>query len=175
VEGDSAPDYLMRVEGILRGEEERADMCLKPSSKQKLLGVVVEELLECHQPKLIDNEASGCAVLFINDCRDDLRRMGSLFGLIREGEGLEPLAESLKHHILILGEGVVEERIGRLSNEDKPSSSDPIFIRGLLGLHDEIGGMIGDVFGGRGVFQKALKDAFGDLANRFFLSFFSTS
>lgn len=126
-----------------------------------------------------------------NDANDDLSRIYRLFNRITDG--LVPVAEIVRQHIVDLGNEKIEQRLARVEKGEKvgggeeksssaaekggaaaekagepkaDSSDDPIFIKDLLSIHDKYISVVNQQFSGNTLFQKALKDAFVELLNR---------
>ena len=164
---ESTPSYLIKVEKVLEEERSRVTHYLSATTEAKLLAAVDKELLEKRQTQLLEKESSGCKVMLLNDQLEDLARMYRLFQRI--SNGLEPIAEVVKQHILDVGNEKVEQRMTRLENADSSkvdSADDPQFIRDLLSVHDKYLTMVNEQFGSNALFQKALKDAFTKLVNQ---------
>ena len=71
--------YLKKAEAALESELQRVKDYLNPSTERKLLEVCELELLAEHEMTLLENEGSGCKVLFRDMKEEDLRRMFLLF------------------------------------------------------------------------------------------------
>jgi hypothetical protein len=101
-----------------------------------------------------------------------LTRMYSL--LSRVNSGLNPMCEVFKTHIISLGAELIQRRGAKLETipekereRDVPGGAyDPQFIKDILTLHSKYGGLVSTSFGGNGLFQRSLKDAFTDIVNR---------
>lgn len=167
---DSCPAYLIKVERVLEEERLRVTSYLNPESEAKLLQVLERELLEKKETELLEKEGSGCKAMLVNDQLDDLSRLFRLFSRI--SNGLIPVAEAFKQHIVDLGSDKIEQRLNRVEGgdkdkkEDKESSDDPQFVKDLLQLHDKHWLMSEQQFLRNNLFQRALKDAFVELVNR---------
>ncbi len=97
MEQEATPDYLIKVENILKSEKDRASSYLHPSSETKLLATCNIEMLEKHNMTLLEREGSGCHALLANDRTEDLTRLYRLF--LNIPNGLEPVAAIVKDHI----------------------------------------------------------------------------
>src|SRR3546814_13092448 len=91
--------------------------------------------------------------------------MYRLFARLPEQAGLHPIAEIVKQHILMIGNGKVEERMGRIESE-KETNQDVIFIRDLLNVHDKYMDVVSTQFEGNNLFQRALKHAFVEIVHK---------
>ena len=109
---DSTPAYLIKIEDVLEQEKARVQAYLNPETDAKLMRVIDEEALEKRQTDLLEKEGSGCRVLLVNDSFEDLGRMFRLFA--RLPDGLVPMAEIVRQHILSLGNEKLEDRRLRL-------------------------------------------------------------
>ncbi|EWM19994.1 cullin 1, partial [Nannochloropsis gaditana] len=67
IETDSTPAYLLKAEAALEEEKARVANYLNAETEEKLLKVVIEELLEKQETTLLEREGSGCAMLLTND------------------------------------------------------------------------------------------------------------
>lgn len=165
---ESTPSYLIKVEKVLEEERQRVLSYLSTTTEAKLLACIDKELLEKRQVQLLEKESSGCKVMLLNDQWEDLSRMYRLFQRI--SNGLEPIAELVKQHILDIGNEKVEQRLTRLESENKEgnkdSNDDPQFIKDLLAVHDKYLNMVNEQFASNALFQKALKDAYTKLVNQ---------
>lgn len=170
---ESTPSFLVRVEKILEDESNRVTRYLLPSTNPKLATTLDKELLEQRITILLEREGSGCRVMLANDMMDDLSRLYRLFS--RVSNGLEPVAEFFKAHLLDVGKEKIEQRVARLENTDKekgPASGeakegndDPQFIKDLMAVHDKYTKVVNEQFQSNALFQKALKEAFSELVN----------
>ena len=170
---DSTPAYLIKIEEVLEREKSRVKAYLNIETDPKLMRVIEEEALEKRETELLEKEGSGCRVLLMNDNFDDLGRMFRLFK--RLPDGLSPMAEILRQHILALGNDKIEARKAKIeaaASADGPKTSkddesnDTQFVKDLLVIHDKYMDIVNDKFTGHALFQKALKDAFNEFVNR---------
>jgi cullin 3 len=60
----TVPDYVKKAERRLQEEEDRATHYLAPSTREKLLQVLEQELVATHAQSLVSMENSGCARMF---------------------------------------------------------------------------------------------------------------
>lgn len=109
---DSTPAYMIKIENVLEQEKLRVHAYLNPETDPKLMRVIEDETLEKRQTELLEKEGSGCRILLANDSFEDLGRMFRLFK--RLPNGLAPMAEILRQHILALGNEKIEVRRVRL-------------------------------------------------------------
>ena len=164
-ESMSTPDYLINSEKAITEESNRVKAYLNPESEEKVLAVITDELLAKTQQDLLNKENSGCLVLLRNEQNEHLERMYRLFNRITDG--IKPMADLFKQHIVELGTKKVEARQHRISNaKDKETNDDPEFIKDLIAIHDRYLDIITRLFNNNNLFQKALKDAFSDIVNR---------
>lgn len=152
---DSTPAYLIKIEDVLEQEKLRVKAYLNLETDPKLMRVIEEETLEKRETELLEKEGSGCRVLLMNDNFEDLGRMFRLFK--RLPDGLSPMAEILRQHILSLGNEKIEARKARLdaaASADGPKASkdddsnDSQFIKDLLAIHDKYMDIVNDKFTG---------------------------
>lgn len=167
----ATPVYMTQVERALEEERERVHAYLLPSTEVRLLRVLDEETLEKCQMELLEKEGSGARVLLANDKSEDLSRMFRLFS--RLPEGLAPIANILREHIVTLGNDRVDQRQARLDGQtekekekEKETNQDPQFVKDLLELHDKSIDLVNRNFAGNALFQKALTDAFTEVVNK---------
>ena len=150
---------------MIESERQRVLSYLAGSTEDRLLKVVEEELLEKREAELLEKEGSGCRVLMVNDMHEDLSRMYRLFN--RVPNGLAPIAEILRSHILNLGNEKIDQRMSRGEGKDeKELGDDPQFIKDILALHDKFIQLVTAQFASNSLFQKALKDAFVEIVNK---------
>lgn len=186
---ESTPSFLKRVEKILEEESQRVSNYLVASTDPKLMQTLDAELLAKRITPLLEREGSGCRVMLTNDLLEDLSRLYRLFH--RVANGLDPIADIFKQHILDIGREKIEQRLARLEsferdaskaagakdskdkdNKDKDTvesregNDDPQFIKDLLFVHGKYTTMVHDQFQSNALFQKALKDAFVELVNQ---------
>lgn len=168
VESDDAPAYLAKAEVALEAEAARVAHYLNGASEPKLLRVCEHEILELRETVLLEKEGSGCIALLANDRKADLARMYRLFGRVPNTptHGLPPMAALVRAHIEQMGNDIIDRREARLSEGAKDSNQDPAFVKELLALHDKYLAVVSEQFGGNALFQKALKEAFVEFANR---------
>jgi len=76
------------------------------------------------------------------------------------------MAALVRAHIEQMGNDIIDRREARLSEGAKDSNQDPAFVKELLALHDKYLAVVSEQFGGNALFQKALKEAFVEFANR---------
>lgn len=169
IQENTTPDYLIKVEQALEEERQRVLGYLAVDSESRLLRVVEEETLEKKLTELLEKEGSGCRVLVANDRGADLARMFRL--LSRLPDGLSPMADILKSHIISLGNDKIDQRATRLDAQsekerEKESGQDPQLVKDLLALHDKYLEVVNTHFVCNALFQKALKDAFVEIVNR---------
>lgn len=165
IETDSTPAYLLKAEAALDEERARVFNYLNGETEEKLLKVVMEELLEKQETTLLEREGSGCAMLLANDKYDDLSRMYRLFS--RVPNGLLPMAKIVQAHIEHMGGEVINQREARINEEgEKDSNQDPNFVKALLSLHDKCVGVVNAQFEKNSLFHKALKEAFVEFVNK---------
>jgi len=168
VESDDVPAYLAKAEVALEAEAARVAHYLNGASEPKLLRVCEHEILELRETVLLEKEGSGCRALLANDRKADLARMYRLFGRVPNTptHGLPPMAALVRAHIEQMGNEIIDRREARLSEGAKDSNQDPGFVKELLALHDKYLAVVSEQFDGNALFQKALKEAFVEFANR---------
>uniref|UniRef100_I2CQT5 Cullin 1 n=2 Tax=Nannochloropsis gaditana TaxID=72520 RepID=I2CQT5_NANGC len=165
IETDSTPAYLLKAEAALEEEKARVANYLNAETEEKLLKVVIEELLEKQETTLLEREGSGCAMLLTNDKYEDLSRMYRLFS--RVSSGLLPMAKIVQAHIERMGNEVINQREARIHEEgEKDTNQDPNFVKALLSLHDKFVGVVNAQFEKNSLFHKALKEAFVEFVNK---------
>ena len=168
VESDDVPAYLAKAEVALEAEAARVAHYLNGASEPKLLRVCEHEILELRETVLLEKEGSGCRALLANDRKADLARMYRLFGRVPNTptHGPPPMAALGRAHIEQMGNEIIDRREARLSEGAKDSNQDPGFVKELLALHDKYLAVVSEQFDGNALFQKALKEAFVEFANR---------
>lgn len=164
LQDDSTPAYLIKTENALNDESYRVAQYLNSESEPKLLKAVEEELLARFETQLLEKEGSGCRALLRNNRTEDLARMYRLFS--RVPDGIPPMAEILRQHVVDLGSDQISARQARIeAAKEKEGSDDPEFIKELLNIHDQYIDLIENYFSNDSLFQKALKRAFQEVIN----------
>ena len=74
-------------------------------------------MLAKRQTELLEKEGSGCLVLLMNEMTEDLSRMYRLFSRILDG--LIPIADIFKRHILDMGNEKINQRLARVEAKDE--------------------------------------------------------
>lgn len=174
IEQDSCPDYLIKAEECLKCEKERVEHYLHASSESKLLKEVEKEVLTAYETQLLEKEHSGCAALLRDDKTEDLSRMFRLFNRIPTG--LPPVADIFKKHVEKEGVTLVKqaEETAASKKEGKKDSAataatattEQIFVRNVIELHDKYLQYVGDCFSNNSLFHRALKEAFEVFCNK---------
>lgn len=167
---DDAPSYLRKVEQVLEDERDRCMIYLNKVTETKLMKVLESELLGKKKLDLLEKEGSGLKVLLEQNKHEDLSRMFQLFARLAE-EGLSPMSEIFRGHVLDSGMERVAARSARLETlsdkeREKESLNDASFVKDLISLHEKYLDLVRQQFGSHALFQKALKDAFTDFINR---------
>jgi len=132
---DPTTVYLLRAENALHNEQQRVADYLQPSTEDKLLQVVREELLEKPQKMLLEREGSGLRALFQNDKVEDISRMYRLFLPV----SLDLMVGIFKNHVL---------------------AQDTVHITDFLELHEKYQFLLHKYLGNHSLFHKALTEAF---------------
>ena len=57
------------------------------------------------------------------------------------------------------------QRVQDPDSKEKESDNDPVYIKGILALHDKYTDMVKDQFASNALFQKALFEAFKEIVN----------
>lgn len=167
---DTTPAYLCRAETALEDEASRIRQYLSPSTENKVIEVMIEELLAVKQTELLEKEGSGCRALLQGEQLGDLSRMFNLFSRLKES-GLQPMANVFKTHVTSLGNDLVDKvRSEEGAEEDdgkgKDGQVDVQLIKDLLALHDKYLDMVNKQFDSNNQFQRALKEAFAEFMNK---------
>jgi len=173
IQADSCPDYMLKSEECLKNEKERVKHYLHPSSEPKLLQEAERELLATHETELLEKEHSGCRALLADDKKEDIARMFRLFSSPRVPGGLLPVAEMFKKHIESEGLTLVKQadaaaamRKEQGKKEGPTASSEMVFVKSTIGLHDKYLLYVNDCFANSSLFHKAVKEAFEIFCNR---------
>lgn len=167
---DTTPAYLRRAETALEVEASRIRQYLSPSTENKVIEVMIDELLAAKQTELLEKEGSGCRALLQGELLGDLARMFNLFSRLKES-GLQPMADLFKAHVASLGnelvdKGCAEEGAEEDEGRGKDGQADMQLIKDLLALHDKYLDMVNKQFDGNNQFQRALKEAFVVFMNK---------
>lgn len=88
VQERNCPEYLTEVKGALNKEENNADYWFQPETKQKMLNIVISELIT-KMAEEVSQKETGCIYMFKNQRLEELKilfevfkRDSSTFGLI---------------------------------------------------------------------------------------------
>lgn len=137
------PTYLIRAEGRLREERDRAAAVLDGStSLRRLVGIVESQLLARHGSALLER---GFASLAEGQRTEDLRRLHALLGRVgRTPEVRKHFADYVKRVAMAL---VAEE------SEEK----DKALVQGLLDFKARMDALVADAFVGNETFSQALR------------------
>jgi len=162
---ETLQSYLIKSEAALNAERERVDNYLVAWTKPKVVEVVQAELLMKYETTLLEKEGTGCRCLLQDKKSADLSRLFRLYQDIPDG--LKPVANIVREHIIKMGEDIVGKRETVLDRfqetknpKDKVDPMDPSFVQSLLDLHAEFQSLVNTEFQGHSLFQKALKEAF---------------
>eukprot|EP00968_Pinguiococcus_pyrenoidosus_P010151 scaffold803_cov310-Pinguiococcus_pyrenoidosus.AAC.64 len=147
--------YLVKAEGRINEEIDRADGILHPATGEKVAYIVEQELIESHAQSLTEMENSGCVFMFDNVRIDDLKRMFRLFS--RVPQSLEFIKKKLYEHIT---------KIGRQHVTDQERTKDPVqFVTNLLNMREKYEHIVSAAFNSEAKFKKVLRDAFENFMN----------
>mmetsp|Transcript_133 Transcript_133/g.406 ORF Transcript_133/g.406 Transcript_133/m.406 type:complete len:742 (+) Transcript_133:275-2500(+) len=164
---NSCPEYMEKSEQCLNRERERVEHYLDKRSESKILREAEQELLAVYEQQLLEKEQSGCAALLRDDKTEDLSRMFRLFSRIPKG--LVPMSEMFKKHVQNEGLAIVkaaEEAAQERGKRDRDSSTEHLFVRRSLELHDKYLQYVSGCFNNNAQFHKALKEAFELFCNK---------
>jgi len=170
IQEDSCPEYMLKAEECLKQEKERVIHYLHFSSEPKLLQEAERELLTHYEQELLEKEHSGCHALLVDDKMEDMARMFRLFS--RVPSGLLPVADMFKKHIESEGMSLVKHAEAAVSQRkdqgkrDALASTEQVFVKCTIQLHDKYLGYVNDCFGNSSLFHKAVKEAFEVFCNR---------
>lgn len=154
--GDTRPYYMIKAEECLKKEMDLSHY-LRPSTGQKLVERVKNELLVVYINQLIEEEHYGCRGLLRNDKEDDLSRMYMLLG--NNSKGLNLIVKCFREHVIAEGTTLVQQA------KDATSNKDQTFIRNIIHLHAKCMVYVKRCFTGHSLFHKALKESFQVFCN----------
>jgi cullin 1 len=135
---DSTPSYLLKIEKILNDEKSRVSNYLVFTTESKLTATLEKETLEKRELDLLDKETSGLRVMLINDMLEDLSRLFKLFSRINNG--LDPIAEIFKQHILNIGNEKIDAYVARCDSESTTTTTTSAAPKGPPGKKPAAGG-----------------------------------
>jgi cullin 1 len=162
----STPDYLICAEKAIDSEKARVSAYLNIESEERTLAVVIDTVLKDKEDEIINKENSGCLSLFRNYQIEHLERLYKLYCKVTNG--IQPIADLLKKHILECAETKIDERKSRIvsgTSKSKKDEDDPTFMNDIITIHDVNIKLINDIFNQNTLFQKAIKDAFETFIN----------
>lgn len=125
VASTSVVDYMRKAERRLKEEEERVELFLHPSTRNKLIAACENVLIRGHSQLLWDEFQP----LLDAQKSDDLNRIYTLLSRIQGG--LEPLREQFDAHVKRTGLAAVEKVAGESGEAMDPSA----YVTALLGVH----------------------------------------
>ncbi|KAI9008595.1 Cullin [Hyaloraphidium curvatum] len=102
--------YLKKVEQRLAEEDQRVQMYLQSSTRDKIRKVVESQMLEQRIGRIIETENTGLVPQLRDDKFDDLLRMYRLLGLVKEGHN--EMRKVLSDYIKELGREINETFAG---------------------------------------------------------------
>lgn len=160
IQRDSAPEYLTKAEDRIASEMHRTEDYLHPSTGPKLNKVLNQELLAAHVKTLIEMPQSGALALLHDNKADDLARMYRMFARLEEKDGLLPMCNYLKDHIMQIGMDHVAGQ-GKVGADDVTA-----FVDRLLEIQAKYLDLVQNAFQNNQHFQKAHNEAFVEFVNK---------
>lgn len=145
----NCPEYLTEVARVLENEERNADYWLQPETKQKMLKIVVSELITS-MAEQVSCKDTGCLYMFQNRRIDQLKLMYEVFK--RDTSTFRLVIQKMNPYIMERGNKIVQ---------DEALVKSPIeFTQKLLEFKAEIDEMVNEGFSNQLVFQKARDTSF---------------
>ena len=135
IRNDPTPVYLLKAENAIHEELQRITDYLYPSTEDKLLQVVREELMEKPQKMLLERDGSGFLTLLQKDKVEDISRLYRLFLPV----GLDLMVGIFKNHLL---------------------AQETVHITDFLSLHEKYLSLLHKYLGNHPLFHKGLTEAF---------------
>lgn len=152
---NTCPDYVEKARNRLEEERARAKDYLQPSTEDKLIKLVAEEMVAKHASNLVSMPKSGCRVMLERDNLENLHNMYRLFEF-----------KDCRQHIRRCLFDFTKESGERLV-DDQDSDMKPVeFVRELLDLQGKYDRIVRDAFEDDKDFQKAIKEAFEFFVNK---------
>eukprot|EP00358_Blepharisma_japonicum_P000469 CAMPEP_0202949020 /NCGR_PEP_ID=MMETSP1395-20130829/14862_1 /ASSEMBLY_ACC=CAM_ASM_000871 /TAXON_ID=5961 /ORGANISM="Blepharisma japonicum, Strain Stock R1072" /LENGTH=743 /DNA_ID=CAMNT_0049651657 /DNA_START=12 /DNA_END=2243 /DNA_ORIENTATION=+ len=152
----SCPEYLREAKKVLEEEEERADRYLEPTTKPKLLGIIVEEVIVRNAQSLSEMPGTGCVDMFQHDKRDELKMMFAIFK--RSENTLQHITSKMGPYIEKRGSAIVS---------DQQLQQDAIeYTKALLQFKNEIDTLVEYSFDNHSLFQRCRDMAFQNFMNK---------
>jgi len=153
---NGVPDYLKKAESRISEETKRVDNYLHSSSLDKVMAIMDAEWIQKHHKALVHAENSGCAAMFNDDKKQDLKRLFQLFK--RVPDTLVEVREVMRKCIVDRGEEILK---------DPERVKEPVmFIDALLDLKKKYDSFVKESFGEAKEFQTCLKAAFESFINK---------
>uniref|UniRef100_A0A6A7G4K3 Cullin-1-like isoform 1 n=1 Tax=Hirondellea gigas TaxID=1518452 RepID=A0A6A7G4K3_9CRUS len=153
---DTCPEYLRKAERAIQSEISLLTDSLHPSSKDRLMKVLIKYLLLQHQTEILGKPNTGFLRMLQTDAREDLARIYSLYKEIPQS--LIPIGKMLKDHIIEVGQKIVHQT----DEKDNPLK----FVEEMMQLHTKYFSLVHDLFENSPIFDKALKEASETILNQ---------
>lgn len=147
---NSAFGYINKVEARINEESERAKHYLDKLTEQKIVEVVVDELIKELKETIIDMLKSDVVHMLSNQETDNLRCMYKFFS--RVTDGLQELSDCVRPCLREEGKARVTEHEGGANALN--------FVQRLLVLKDKYDKFLNESFGGDNIFKQMISSAF---------------
>lgn len=160
---------MIKAEKYIRDENDRIEGFLLSRSKKKLIEVIEQELLGCHEATLLEKEGCGIRSLFAQNAVDDLRRIYRLFQSLPENFKL--ISSIFRDYILGCAKSMIDAFVSRCeakTDKKDDGATDPQLVRDLIDLYDVAHSISFDIFCGHIHMEKGLKDAMESILNKAF-------
>ncbi|CAO1622432.1 unnamed protein product [Sympodiomycopsis kandeliae] len=149
VGANSVTDYMRKAETRLKEEEDRIEMYLHPTTRNKLVQKCDQVLIRGHAQLLWDEFEN----LLVAQKGDDLARMYAL--LSRTPEGLDPLRKTFEDHIRRKGLAAVDKIVGSEPDALGPAT----YVQALLDVYGHYLTVVNDSFRSESGFLASLDKA----------------
>eukprot|EP00300_Choanocystis_sp_HF-7_P004185 c13202_g1_i1.p1 GENE.c13202_g1_i1~~c13202_g1_i1.p1 ORF type:complete len:768 (+),score=175.66 c13202_g1_i1:61-2304(+) len=156
---DSLPEYLIKVEGVLKREQALCDECFPGATSPKLNNILNQQVLTNTFSALIDRETGGFEALLTDMRKEDMRRLYSLYSRVQEH--IKPLAKRFCDFLTARGSEVVKS-----FDATKDTNPEVGFVNKLIELHLTYRGLLEECFLNDGEFHNAIKVAFEAFMNQ---------
>ena len=165
LDGDSCPNYLVKVEECLNAESDRVDAFLNQSSMKGLQFTVYQELLQYHQLALL-TKATGLEHMLESHRTEDLSRLYRLYSPYEND--LPAIAKILQDYVAEIGVKVVDKASTpeEKSNGGSAQQGQHSLVQSLIEFHGEYADIVEKCLGDNPIFKKALKAAFEGFINK---------
>jgi cullin 1 len=159
LETNNLSSYLIHTEQVMDSEKTRIRNYLDVITIDKIIHIIVDEVLKLNASALLLKEETGLKALLRNDRKEELARIYRMFNI--QNEELNIVAEIWHEYISEEGKAILVKR-EQITEE---STNESWFVQALLALELRCRTFIYQQFQSSPLFQKAFKIAFEGIIN----------